>query len=291
MGFLRNMTGYHTILNHDSLVESYFLYRSLWKYVNRRRIIYLCFFQHFWSSIGIFCGLSSILISQQKIRKRHIPWYTDSLWIAGFPIDYWYGAGASLALALIGYSMTTSGNLMEEYMLTLAVGLLVWCITFLPVRSTTRGIILCDDNYAFDHPQNLAKYRDQHRHRQWYHRLSPRDISSLLADSDSSPHRLTRDRWTRWENSTKVWKYKAGTYLDDISDFINFGLHPGLWIWVSMQHTTLAVLYVLAILYRLTRFTLQGSKHLFSLLMTPLTCRSHQNIWYHPLATREIVWS
>lgn len=56
----------------------------------------------------------------------------------------------------------------------------------------------------------------------------------------------------------KYGSTKAGTYLDDISDFINFGLHPGLWIWVGMQHTTLAVLYILAILYRLTRFTLQG---------------------------------
>ena len=69
----------------------------------------------------------------------------------------------------------------------------------------------------------------------------------------------------------KYGSTKAGTYLDDISDFINFGLHPGLWIWVGMQHTTLAVLYVLAILYRLTRFTLQGqnTSSLFSWLPSP----------------------
>ncbi len=66
----------------------------------------------------------------KKFEKEHIPWYTDSRWIAGFPIDYWYGIGISVALALLGYSMTSGGGLMEEYMVTGAIGLLVWCITF-----------------------------------------------------------------------------------------------------------------------------------------------------------------
>ena len=55
----------------------------------------------------------------------------------------------------------------------------------------------------------------------------------------------------------KFGSTKAGPYLDDIADFINFGLHPSLWIWLITGSASLAELYVCAIFYRLVRFSLK----------------------------------
>ncbi|MBP7773961.1 CDP-alcohol phosphatidyltransferase family protein [Candidatus Gracilibacteria bacterium] len=55
----------------------------------------------------------------------------------------------------------------------------------------------------------------------------------------------------------KFGSTKAGPYLDDIADFINFGLHPALWIWTLTGSIGLSALYICAIFYRLARFTLQ----------------------------------
>ncbi|MBP6921208.1 CDP-alcohol phosphatidyltransferase family protein [Candidatus Gracilibacteria bacterium] len=62
-----------------------------------------------------------------------------------------------------------------------------------------------------------------------------------------------------------------GPYLDDIADFINFGLHPGLWIWSISGSIPLAALYICAIFYRLVRFTLkkQDTHNYFSGLPSP----------------------
>jgi CDP-diacylglycerol---serine O-phosphatidyltransferase len=50
---------------------------------------------------------------------------------------------------------------------------------------------------------------------------------------------------------------KLGPYLDDVADFINFWLHPGIWIWMITGNMMLAALFICAIFYRLARFTLQ----------------------------------
>lgn len=55
----------------------------------------------------------------------------------------------------------------------------------------------------------------------------------------------------------KFWSTKIGPYLDDIADFINFGLHPALWIWSITGSMSLTALYTCAIFYRLARFTLK----------------------------------
>lgn len=62
-----------------------------------------------------------------------------------------------------------------------------------------------------------------------------------------------------------------GPYLDDIADFINFWLHPGLWIWSISGSISLAALYICAIFYRLVRFTVkkQNSETYFSGLPSP----------------------
>ena len=69
----------------------------------------------------------------------------------------------------------------------------------------------------------------------------------------------------------KFGSTKAGPYLDDIADFINFWLHPGLWIWIITGSTSLAALYLCAIFYRLFRFTLkkQDTKDYFLGLPSP----------------------
>lgn len=69
----------------------------------------------------------------------------------------------------------------------------------------------------------------------------------------------------------KFWSTKAGPYLDDIADLIHFGIHPALWIWLITSHIPLSVLYVIAILYRLVRFTIkkQHTSALFSGLPSP----------------------
>ena len=55
-----------------------------------------------------------------------------------------------------------------------------------------------------------------------------------------------------------------GPYLDDIADFINFWLHPGLWIWSITGSLSLAGLFICAIFYRLMRFTLQKQDNQFT---------------------------
>lgn len=54
---------------------------------------------------------------------------------------------------------------------------------------------------------------------------------------------------------------KMGPYLDDVADAINFGIHPALWIWITTHNATLSILYVCAIIYRLTRFTIKKQSH------------------------------
>jgi len=69
----------------------------------------------------------------------------------------------------------------------------------------------------------------------------------------------------------KFGETKMGPYLDDVADFINFWLHPGLWIWMITGHAMLASLFVCAIFYRLARFTLekQNTRTYFLWLPSP----------------------
>lgn len=51
--------------------------------------------------------------------------------------------------------------------------------------------------------------------------------------------------------------HRFGPYLDDIADALNFGLHPAVWIYLLTDSIVLASIFVLSILFRLVRFTLQ----------------------------------
>lgn len=59
----------------------------------------------------------------------------------------------------------------------------------------------------------------------------------------------------------KYGSTRFGPYLDDIADFINFGLHPGLWLWAITGSLSLSALYICAIFYRLIRFTMEGQNN------------------------------
>lgn len=71
----------------------------------------------------------------------------------------------------------------------------------------------------------------------------------------------------------KFWGTKAGPYLDDIADLINFGIHPALWIFSQTGQLWLAIVFWLSILYRLIRFTFlkQDTMEIFSGLPSPAT--------------------
>lgn len=64
---------------------------------------------------------------------------------------------------------------------------------------------------------------------------------------------------------------KAGPYLDDIADMINFGIHPALWISMIASTSWLAILFVCCVLARLVRFTMmrQDRSDSFSGLPSP----------------------
>ena len=68
----------------------------------------------------------------------------------------------------------------------------------------------------------------------------------------------------------KFGSTKAGPYLDDIADMINFGIHPALWIWIISGQWWLALFFAFCILARLIRFTiLKQSSDIFSGLPSP----------------------
>lgn len=69
----------------------------------------------------------------------------------------------------------------------------------------------------------------------------------------------------------KFWGTKAGPYLDDIADMINFGIHPALWISIISGTSWLAIFFAFCVLARLVRFTVmkQESADGFSGLPSP----------------------
>ncbi len=69
----------------------------------------------------------------------------------------------------------------------------------------------------------------------------------------------------------KYGSTKAGEYLDDIADFINFWIHPALWIWHVTGRMELGIFFACCVLFRLTRFTMskQNTKTYFSGLPSP----------------------
>lgn len=58
--------------------------------------------------------------------------------------------------------------------------------------------------------------------------------------------------------------HRFGPYLDDIADAINFGLHPAVWVYLLTDSIILPSIFLLSIIFRLVRFTLQKeNKSLF----------------------------
>lgn len=66
--------------------------------------------------------------------------------------------------------------------------------------------------------------------------------------------------------STTLWPI-----LDDVADFINFWVHPGIWIYFALSSPLLASISIIAVAFRLIRFTLyaQNTTVFFSGLPSP----------------------
>ncbi len=69
----------------------------------------------------------------------------------------------------------------------------------------------------------------------------------------------------------RIKRDQQHSLFDDVADFINFGVHPGLWIWITSGSTWLTGIYVFSIFARLVRFTLlkQDASSTFSGLPSP----------------------
>ncbi len=130
LGFLRNITGYHLTLNLMILALNHIFFIGLYGYTGIVDELFILWFTAFliiyWDFLWFILNPHFTI---QKFEKEHIPWYTDSRWIMWFPLDYWYGIGISVWFALLGYSMDTE-DFFEEYMITFALGILVWCMVF-----------------------------------------------------------------------------------------------------------------------------------------------------------------
>jgi len=62
----------------------------------------------------------------KKFRQEHIPWYTDSEWIAGFPVDYWYALGLSGGLVGFRFLMDGAHIIIDQFLTTSLIAGLIW---------------------------------------------------------------------------------------------------------------------------------------------------------------------
>lgn len=90
-GFMRNITGYHLMLTLINLFLIHIVYVSIfgwYGFVDEILIIaYYMFLTIYWDFLWFILNPH---FTWKRFRKEHIPWYTDSAWIMGFPVDYWY---------------------------------------------------------------------------------------------------------------------------------------------------------------------------------------------------------
>ena len=132
IGFLRNITGYHSILLLMILCLNHIVFIGFFGYIGLSDELFILAFHFFlliyWDFLWFVLNPHFTL---KKFKKEHIPWYTDARWMMGFPIDYWYGILFSILLALGGLVIEGNTIIFMEYVLTGIMGLFVWfLITF-----------------------------------------------------------------------------------------------------------------------------------------------------------------
>lgn len=127
LGFLRNVTGYHTILFLMILFLNHIVYIGFFSWngiVDEMMIIaFHLFLIIYWDFLWFVLNPH---FTYQKFKQEHVAWYTDSRWLAGFPMDYWYALGLSGTLA--GFAFLIEGNspVLEQYLMTCLIGGLIW---------------------------------------------------------------------------------------------------------------------------------------------------------------------
>jgi len=125
--FLRSITGYHTILFLMILFLNHIIYIGFFGWngiVDEMMIIaFHLFLIIYWDFLWFVLNPH---FTYKKFKQEHIPWYTDSEWIAGFPVDYWYAGW--LAGVLVGFSFLINGNtpIIEQSLFTAWVGWVIW---------------------------------------------------------------------------------------------------------------------------------------------------------------------
>lgn len=91
IGFLRNMTGYHAVLFLMILFLNHIIFIGFFGFSGISDECFILAFHLFLITYWDFLWfVLNPHFTIKKFKKEHILWYTDSRWIMGFPIDYWY---------------------------------------------------------------------------------------------------------------------------------------------------------------------------------------------------------
>ncbi len=126
-GFLRNMTGYHLVLSIMNIFLIHIVYVGIFGWNNFMDelliIAFYLFLTIYWDFLWFVLNPH---FTWKKFRKEHIPWYTDSYWIMGFPVDYWYTLAGSALLAIFVYIRIGYDLPVEQYMQTFIGGIVLW---------------------------------------------------------------------------------------------------------------------------------------------------------------------
>jgi len=125
--FLRSITWYHTILFLMILFLNHIVYIGFFGWTGIVDEIMIIAFHLFliiyWDFLWFVLNPH---FTYKKFKQEHIPWYTDSEWFAGFPIDYWYALGVSGTLAGFAFLMNWYSWVIEQFLLAGWAGWFIW---------------------------------------------------------------------------------------------------------------------------------------------------------------------
>lgn len=129
LGFFRTMTGYHAILFLMILFLNHIIFVGFFGFVGISDEFFILAFHLFlliyWDFLWFVLNPHFTI---KKFKKEHIPWYTDSRWIAWFPIDYWYAFGSSGCLAVFGFLLGGDSAIFTEYVATGVIWIILWIV-------------------------------------------------------------------------------------------------------------------------------------------------------------------
>ena len=127
LGFFRSITGYHTILFLMILFLNHIVYIGFFGWsgiidemmIIAFHLLLIIYWDFLWFVLNPH-------FTYKKFRQEHIPWYTDSEWIAGFPVDYWYALGLSGGLVGFRFLMDGAHTVIDQFLTTSLIAGLIW---------------------------------------------------------------------------------------------------------------------------------------------------------------------